>query len=69
MNLFEIREIGEEVEATAGVLEGCELCGHCLVMRRSAGPRAALPCGARPGETTPWDEFMLREAGAEEQER
>jgi hypothetical protein len=42
MSLFDIREIGSEIEAAAGVLDGCDLCGHCMVLRRSlASPRAS----------------------------
>jgi len=73
MSLFDIREIGLEVEATAGVLDGCELCGQCLVLRRSFSSRAASRCHAA-GRATPWDAFFEHEtadfsAPAEEPKR
>lgn len=49
MSRFEIVEIGAAIEPTAGIPEGCELCGHCLVLRSTLGEGAALPCGAASG--------------------
>lgn len=60
MKLFDIREIGIEIEATAGTLDGCDLCGHCRVLRRSLGARAASGCHAAD-EPTPLDVLLHRE--------
>lgn len=45
MSRFEILEIGEELDGAAGVPEGCELCGHCIVMRHTLAAGSPLPCG------------------------
>lgn len=44
MSRFAIRQIGANVEAAAGIPEGCELCGHCTVLRQTGGEHAILPC-------------------------
>lgn len=46
MSRFEIVEIGEETDPFAGIPEGCELCGHCRVLRQTLGRAVPLPCGA-----------------------
>lgn len=49
---FEIRQIGGDVEPTAGIPDGCELCGHCGGRRRVLGERAA-GCGATVVRASP----------------
>lgn len=46
MSPFEILQIGEDVEPAAGIPEGCELCGHCRMMRGIVPDGTPLPCGA-----------------------
>lgn len=53
MSLFEILQIGEDVEPTAGIPEGCELCGHCRMMRGILPEGTPLPCGATRRERRP----------------
>jgi hypothetical protein len=46
MSRFEILQIGEDIEPAAGIPEGCELCGHCRMLRGVLPDGAPLPCGA-----------------------
>jgi hypothetical protein len=45
MSAFEILQIGEDVEPTAGIPEGCDLCGHCRMLRHTQPAGHPLPCG------------------------
>jgi hypothetical protein len=49
MSRFEILQIGEDVEPTAGIPEGCEICGHCRMLRHTLPDGAPLPCGGTAG--------------------
>lgn len=50
MSTFEIVQIGNDIEPAAGIPEGCELCGHCRMLRATLAEGTPLPCGAaRPG--------------------
>ena len=51
MSPFEIFQIGQDIEPTAGIPEGCDLCGHCRMLRGALAEGAPLPCGA----VTPYD--------------
>jgi len=46
MSRFEIFQIGEDVEPAAGIPEGCEICGHCRMLRGTLPVGTSLPCGA-----------------------
>lgn len=46
MNTFDILQIGEEAEPTDGLPDGCDLCGHCRMLRHILAEGAPLPCGA-----------------------
>lgn len=53
MSLFGIVQIGEDIEPTWGVPEGCDLCGHCRVLSDARSQGAPLPCGAASASTEP----------------
>lgn len=44
MSRFTIEQIGHDLEPTAGIPDGCDICGHCTVLREVFGAQAATPC-------------------------
>lgn len=46
MSPFTIVQIGEDVQATDGLPDGCDLCGHCRMLRGTLPAGSLLPCGA-----------------------
>jgi hypothetical protein len=63
MSPFEILQIGEDIEPTAGIPEGCELCGHCRMLRRTLPEGTPLSCGV----VTPGPQIAAAPHGAREQ--
>lgn len=45
MSRFEILQIGEDIEPSTGIPEGCDLCGHCRMLRRASPDGPGPACG------------------------
>lgn len=58
MSVFEILEIGEDVEATEGLPDGCDLCGHCIMLRQTLAAGSMLPCGGGKARGEAFEELL-----------
>lgn len=60
MSRFTIEQIGDDVEPTAGIPDGCDVCGHCTVLKEVFGALASTPCrGVRPQPSPAGTEHIL----------